>query len=55
MLFPRCPHCRSVDFRVVGVRNFIEVAFHWIFLPYRCALCGRHFFLFRWRPGHGTA
>ena len=56
MIFPRCPHCRSVDFRVVGVRNFVEVAIHWFFLPYRCTLCGRHFFLFRWMvPGHGTA
>jgi hypothetical protein len=52
----RCPHCRSVDFRGVGVRNVIEGWIHWILLPYRCTLCGRHFFLLRWRaPLDGTA
>lgn len=45
----RCPRCRSIDFRSVGVRNFIERAIHWLFLPYRCELCGHHFFLLRWR------
>ena len=51
-----CPHCRSVEFRGIGVRNTIERAIHWILLPYRCDLCGRHFFLFRWQaPIGGTA
>ncbi len=27
---PRCPHCRSIEFRSVGVRNAIERAIHWI-------------------------
>jgi hypothetical protein len=44
----RCPNCRSVELRSVGVRNAIEQAIHWILLPYRCTLCGRHLFLFRW-------
>jgi DNA-directed RNA polymerase subunit RPC12/RpoP len=49
----RCPYCRSVDLRPVGVRNSIEQAIHWILLPYRCSLCGRHLFLFRWlTPDH---
>jgi DNA-directed RNA polymerase subunit RPC12/RpoP len=43
----RCPNCRSIEFRSVGVRNFIENALHWILKPYRCALCGRHFYLIR--------
>jgi hypothetical protein len=51
----RCPHCRSVEFRGVGVRNVMESAFYWLFLPYRCCLCGHHFFLFRWQaPVAGT-
>jgi len=44
-----CPYCKSVDFRSVGVRNAIERALHWLVLPFRCGLCGHHFFLFRWR------
>lgn len=52
----RCPHCRSVEFRGVGVRNGVETLLRFILLPYRCSLCGRHFFLFRWRaPIAGTA
>ena len=51
-----CPYCRSIEFRGVGVRNVIEGAFHWLLQPYRCALCGHHFFLFRWQsPIEGTA
>jgi hypothetical protein len=50
-----CPHCRSVEFRGVGARNAFEKAVHWILLPFRCSLCGRHFFLMRWlAPAHGT-
>jgi hypothetical protein len=48
-----CPHCRSIDFRSVGSRNFIERAFHWLLLPYRCDLCGRHFFRFSWQVSFG--
>jgi len=56
MLSTHCPFCRSVEFRGVGVRNAIEKAFLWILLPYRCCLCGHHFFLFRGRaPIDGTA
>ncbi|HSM76844.1 MAG TPA: hypothetical protein VLT57_04430 [Bryobacteraceae bacterium] len=52
----RCPHCRSAEFRGVGLRNTFELALRWLLLPYRCSLCGRHFFLFRWRaPVAGTA
>ncbi len=47
-LFTQCPHCRSVDFRSVGVRNVIEKYILWLLQPCRCALCGRHCFLFRW-------
>jgi transposase-like protein len=45
----RCPHCKSIDFRSVGVQNAIESALDWLLHPYRCCLCGRHFFLFRWQ------
>jgi len=45
----RCPHCRSIDLRRVGTRNSLERVFYWIFRPYRCCLCGRHVFLFRWQ------
>jgi transposase-like protein len=45
----RCPHCRSVEFRSVGVRNSVEQAFRWLLQPYRCSLCGHHLFLFRWQ------
>ncbi|MEO8657277.1 MAG: hypothetical protein ABI693_02345 [Bryobacteraceae bacterium] len=45
----RCPHCRSIDFRSVGVRNTMEGAINWLLQPYRCSLCGHHFFLFRWQ------
>jgi hypothetical protein len=49
VLFSRhCPHCRSVEFRGVGTRNVFEKAFHWMLLPFRCSLCGRHFMLMRW-------
>jgi transposase-like protein len=49
MFSTRCPHCKSIEFRSVGIRNAIEGAIHWLLLPYRCSLCGHHFFLFRWR------
>lgn len=49
LLFAGCPFCRSVDFRSVGCRNEAERMVHWIFVPFRCGLCGRHFFLFRWK------
>lgn len=56
MFSAHCPHCKSVDFRGVGVRNAIEKALYLILLPYRCSLCGRHFFLLRWlAPIEGTA
>ena len=48
MFSNRCPYCRSVDFRSVGFRNGIEKSLSWLARPYRCELCGRHFFLFRW-------
>jgi len=51
----QCPNCRSIDFRSVGVRNSIEKAFHWLLQPYRCGLCGRHFFLFRWQEAEEHA
>jgi len=51
-----CPNCKSVEFRGVGVRNAIESALSWLLSPYRCSLCGRHFFLLKWRaPLEGTA
>jgi hypothetical protein len=31
----------------------MESAIHWLLLPYRCELCGRHFFLFRWMAPEG--
>jgi predicted Zn-ribbon and HTH transcriptional regulator len=56
VLSARCPHCRSVDFRGVGVQNALERLLHFVLIPYRCSLCGHHFFLLRWRaPIAGTA
>jgi DNA-directed RNA polymerase subunit RPC12/RpoP len=56
VLSARCPYCRSVDFRGVGVRNSIEKLVRFILIPYRCSLCGHHFFLLRWlAPVAGTA
>ncbi|HEY1496066.1 MAG TPA: hypothetical protein VGF49_16050 [Candidatus Solibacter sp.] len=56
MFTAKCPHCRSVDFRGVGARNFFERAIHWLYVPYRCELCGHHFFLLSWlAPASGTA
>ena len=43
----RCPHCKSIDFRDVGIRNGVEKALRWLVHPYRCSLCGHHFYLFR--------
>ena len=52
----RCPYCRSVEFRTVGVRNDIERAIYWLIQPYRCEFCGHHLFLFRWQaPAEGTS
>jgi hypothetical protein len=53
---PCCPHCKSVAFWGVGIRNSVEgFVYRWLF-PYRCCLCGRHFFLFRGQaPLAGTA
>lgn len=48
MLLARCPHCRSVDFRGVGDRNSLETTLRRLFVPFRCMLCGRHFFILRW-------
>lgn len=48
MIKAQCPHCRSIDFRRVGARNGVERAMLWLLQPYRCSLCGRHFYLFRW-------
>ncbi len=45
----QCPYCRSIDFRRVGIRNTMEKMLFWLLQPYRCGLCGRHFFLFRWQ------
>jgi DNA-directed RNA polymerase subunit RPC12/RpoP len=49
MFVAQCPHCRSIEFRKVGWRNSFERAIRFILLPYRCELCGHHFFLFRWQ------
>jgi hypothetical protein len=27
----------------------MEKALFWLLQPYRCGLCGHHFFLFRWQ------
>jgi transposase-like protein len=50
-----CPHCRSIELRSVGVRNSMEKMFLWLLQPYRCCLCGRHFFLYRWQTADGAA
>jgi len=39
----------------VGARNAAEKAVHWILLPFRCSLCGRHFFLLRWLAPAGSS
>ncbi|MCX6596658.1 MAG: hypothetical protein NTV70_09860 [Acidobacteria bacterium] len=53
---PRCPFCRSIVIRRVGVRNGFEQALFWLLQPYRCELCGHHFFLVRWQaPAESTA
>jgi len=44
-----CPRCKSIEFRSVGVRNKLESMLQWLVQPYRCGLCGHHFFLFRWQ------
>ncbi len=49
----RCPHCKSIEFRRVDARNAMERAFHWLLQPYRCCLCGHHFFLARWQAPIG--
>jgi transposase-like protein len=58
MYYAHCPHCRSIEFRNVGFRNQFEKAIAWLVSPFRCLLCGRHFFLFRWlaplRAGMGS-
>lgn len=52
----RCPHCGSIEYRSVGVRNVLEQAFLWLMQPCRCDFCGRHYFLFRWQlPISGPA
>ena len=43
----RCPHCKSILFRSVGPRNGFEETLIWLFQPFRCSLCGHHFFLLR--------
>jgi len=53
-MFARCPYCKSIDFRIVGVRNNLEKALQWLLQPHRCALCGRHFFLYRWQVSSGA-
>jgi hypothetical protein len=30
MVLPRCPNCRSIEFRGVGVRNSVERALNWL-------------------------
>jgi len=49
LLSRTCPNCRSIEFRSVGAQNAIERAFLWLLQPYRCDLCGRHFYLYRWQ------
>jgi len=48
MASAQCPRCGSIDFRAVGAQNRLERALLWILLPFRCGLCGHHFFLLRW-------
>lgn len=55
LLFSRCPYCKSVEFRSVGVRNSVEQALYWLLQPYRCEFCGHHLFLFRWHVPVGGA
>ena len=56
MFSRRCPHCKSVMFRGVGMQNAWEVLILWLVSPFRCSLCGKHFFLLRWVvPLAGTA
>jgi predicted Zn-ribbon and HTH transcriptional regulator len=45
----RCPHCRSIDFRKVGSEGAMEVTLRWLLHPFRCDLCGHHFYLFPWQ------
>jgi hypothetical protein len=54
MYSARCPHCRSIAFDGVGFRNEFERAIAWLLLPFRCLLCGHHFFLLRWAAPSGT-
>ena len=52
----RCPNCKSIEFRGVGVRNDFEKALLWLIHPCQCDFCGHHFFLLRWQaPIDGTA
>jgi len=45
----RCPHCQSIDYRKVGARGSFEEAMHWLLRPFRCGLCGHHFYLLPWQ------
>jgi transposase-like protein len=50
-----CPHCRSIDFRSVGTRNALERAIHFLLHPFKCELCGHHFFLLWWHRAPYTS
>jgi predicted Zn-ribbon and HTH transcriptional regulator len=45
----RCPHCKSIDYRKVGARGALEEALQWLLRPFRCGLCGHHFYLLPWQ------
>lgn len=49
MFSSHCPHCKSIEYRRVGIRNLVEQLFAGILWPCRCELCGRHFLMFRWQ------
>ena len=46
---PRCPYCRSIEFRKVGARGAMEESLTWLIYPFRCELCGHHFYLYPWQ------
>lgn len=46
---PQCPRCASIVYRAVGARNGWERFLSPLLMPFRCDLCGHHFFLAVWR------
>ena len=49
LLHASCPRCGSIDLRSVGPRTRFNEKALWLMKSFRCCLCGRNVFLFRWQ------